>query len=261
MLAGSADSPGMFVFAFVLINVVLIGLFGGIVWYLVALNKRQSRQRAGAGSPTTISRLSVRPTEPVAVVGRAEPGPRGPLTSPVTKTPCVWYRVELFQTSADLTTLISPTGASARKKVREVVSDATFVLTDGTGTVQVGPDDVAPDPDWQRDKRRTGRRPKPGELFFRTDSGVLTDGYEQREYAIPVDASLTLIGRLSAVDGRLARTEGLDPFVVSRRSPAQTAAASNQGARKVMRMARTLGIIGVLGLVFGNGLMVYAMTV
>jgi hypothetical protein len=257
----SSSSAATYSFAFVLINVVMIGLFGGIIWYLVAVDRKAARQRAGAGRPTTISRLTEHSSEPSAVVGQTQAGGSGPLTSPVTKTPCVWYRVELYQRSADVTALISASPSSTKKKVRELVSEATFQVVDGTGSVVVGPYDIAPEPDWLKDTRRTGRKPKPGELFLHADNGLLTDGYEQREYVIPVDAPVTVIGALAVDGGRLIRRPDGPEFVISRKSPEQAAAAAARGGRTIRRTVWALGVIGVLGLIFGNGLMVYAMNV
>jgi hypothetical protein len=259
-LASSAPATaGTLAVGFVVINVAVIGLFGGILWYLIALDRRSGRQRAGASNPTTISRLPDGGVVPAALVGVAGAGSRGVLTSPVTKTPCVWYRVELYQRSADVTALISSSARSTVKKVRELVSEGTVRVVDETGAVQVGPGDIAPDPEWLADARKTGRRPKPGELFLHADNGVLTDGYEQREYVIPVDARVTVIGGLSRHGDRLVRGADVPEFVVSRKSPEQAAAASARGGRTMRRTVWALGVVGVVGLVFGNGLMVYAM--
>ncbi len=261
-LASSAPAtPGTLAVGFVVVNVAVIGLFGGILWYLVALDRRSGRQRAGASNPTTISRLLDGRVVPAALVGVAEVGSRGVLSSPVTKTPCVWYRVELYQRSADVTALISASAGSTVKKVRELVSDGTVRIVDDTGAVLVGAGDIAPDPEWLADTRRTGRRPKPGELFLRADNGVLTDGYEQREYVIPVDARVTVIGGLSRRGDRLVRGAEVPEFVVSRKSPEQAAAASARGGRTIRRTVWALGVVGVLSLVFGNGLMIYAVSV
>lgn len=87
-------------------------------------------ERRIAGTPTSRIRSAAQGIVQVEGKTRLLPGP--PIYSPLTLTPCVWYRFTIEKRGGN--------GNRKRRLVESGVSDDLFALTDGSGTVVVDPD-------------------------------------------------------------------------------------------------------------------------
>ncbi|MFC3994286.1 hypothetical protein ACFOVU_00045 [Nocardiopsis sediminis] len=81
---------------------------------------------AGAGQGTAV------------ITGRAAPDTAGPLRSPLTRRPCVWWALE--------TSLVPGPRAATLLTRRSAASAATFRLTGATGSIRVHPAGLRPHP-------------------------------------------------------------------------------------------------------------------
>jgi hypothetical protein len=86
-------------------------------------------RRARAVGDTPTSRIASAPQGYVELAGKARPFPGDRMISPVSRIHCVWYHFIIHEKNGD-----------NWKKVKEEVSDDSFLIDDGTGEAVVDPD-------------------------------------------------------------------------------------------------------------------------
>ncbi len=126
-----SSSPGVLIATLLVVNLIVVGTFGGAWWLL-----RPIRPRFPAAEPTTISRLTSPPPVPVAITGVVAAGRDGPVTSPLSRESCAWYRLNSFRRRESLDTSVR------YEKVSELISDGDVVISDGTGSATLSMADV-----------------------------------------------------------------------------------------------------------------------
>lgn len=103
----------------------IAGIFGA-----TAAHRRRLSRRLRRAVPVTCRELAAMDQAPrlVVVTGRVQPGPTGQLTSPVTSSPCLWWRVDETHTYRQEARTYTTSAVSHR-------AEATVELYDDTGSV------------------------------------------------------------------------------------------------------------------------------
>jgi hypothetical protein len=183
------------------------------------------------------------------VVGQAQPGPDGPLTAPLSETPCVYFHMEVRRRYRD-----------SRSEQTEVVSDyrsaPLFRLVDATGSVLVNPVGAAVDAELvvnrfepeQFEGTAANVVAAVGSLM-----GVGTTGYEKREWVLRPGTRLYVLGEATdlGTEVLVGQPGDEDAFTISRRSQA----ALVTGARRTQRVNMWGGLLAA---VVGVTLLVYS---
>jgi len=105
------------------------GIFGATAARRLRLSRRLRR-----AVPLTCRELAAMDQAPslVVVTGRVQPGPTGPLTSPVTTSPCLWWRVDETHTYRQEARTYTTNAVTHRAQVTvELYDDTGAVLLDG----------------------------------------------------------------------------------------------------------------------------------
>ncbi|MGS0687846.1 hypothetical protein ACVBEQ_22255 [Nakamurella sp. GG22] len=228
------SSPAVLIATLLVVNLVIVGTFGGVWWLLCSI-----RPRFPAATPTTISRLTSPPPVPVAVTGVVAAGPDGPVTSPLSRESCAWYRLNSFRRRESL-------DSSVRyEKVSELISDGDVVISDGTGSATLSMGDVEHYGGWLVQSTSTPRRPAGTGVLDRAGTALLSRGLRQDEYVIPIGATVTVIGRLVLDRGRLRPADGTHPLAATPQSLQQFQAGQQEISRRSRQTARLMLVLAV----------------
>jgi hypothetical protein len=153
----------------------------------------------------------------VAVTGKAEAGPGGPLTSAVNALPCVWHR-HTVRHRATVQLAVGRSRQSLRSRlVADETSRDTLVLSGSAARIPLQPHGFRvdrPAPAGARQLPGMASRPFP-------DAAVLMspDRYDHREWVIHIGTPLYVLAEVVALpDGITLRRPGGGPYVVSTRS-------------------------------------------
>ncbi|MQA98036.1 MAG: hypothetical protein GEV11_26765 [Streptosporangiales bacterium] len=158
------------------------------------------------------------------VVGTTQPGGQGPLTSPFTKTPCVWFEVEVTRhyrtTTRDSKGRTRTTSRSER--IEHFRTQHAFGVHDPTGAIVVIPAEAHVDHPHQTLSRRMGEGA--GQAFYHQVTGrhlrggFRTYAYSFRETVIPPGRPLYALGQAHAQGGGLElRPPAEGPHLISLR--------------------------------------------
>ncbi len=213
------SSPATVIATLLVVNLVIVGTFGGLWWYL-----RSIRPRFPAATPTTISRLTSASPPPAAITGVVAAGPDGPVTSPLSRENCAWYRLNSFRRRESLDTSVR------YEKVSELISDSDIVISDGTGSATLSMGDVEHYGGWLVQSTSTPRRPAGTGILDRTATALLSRSLRQDEYVIPIGATVTVIGRLVLDGGRLRPADGSHRLAATPQSLQQFQAGQRRSA-------------------------------
>jgi hypothetical protein len=240
------SSPAALIATLLVVDLVIVAIFGGVWWLL-----RSIRPRFPLATPTTISRLTSSPA-PVAVTGAVAAGPGGPVTSPLSRESCAWYRLNSFRRRESI-------DSSVRyEKVSELISDGDIVITDGTGSATLSMGDVEHYGGWLVRSTSTPRPPAGTGLLDRAGTALLSRGLRQDEYVIPVGAALTVIGHLVLDAGRLRPADGTPPLAATPQSLQQFRAGQQEIGRRCRQTARLMLVLAVATTALLDGIAVWA---
>ena len=184
-----------------------------------------------------------------------------PLTSPMSNTPCVWFRATVTAQIEELRTSTDSEGRRTQRWERDdrVVSDlsqgTTFELCAGDGAVAVSCDGAKLDhPLASVDRFEPyGGGDVVGNTLERLSLGAMTSfmggqqrvlGYRHVEHVVPVDSQVFVHGGIDDAAGRLQfRAADGRPLLISTRSEEQLVA----GAEKAAGWQRIGAICGAVG--------------
>lgn len=153
----------------------------------------------------------------VAVTGRAEAGPTGPLTSAVNALPCVWHRHVVRHRA----TVRLGDGRSRQSLRSRLVADETsrdaLVLSGPTARIPLQPQGFQvdrPTPAGARQLPGMASRPFPD-----ADALMSPDRYDHREWVIHTGTPLYVLAEaVTLPEGIVLRRPGRGPSLVSTRS-------------------------------------------
>lgn len=241
---------------------IIYGLI--IVPVRARLSSGKARRAAEAGA-TPADQVTWRaresPGSVVSVAGTAGPGPDGPLESPISRRPCVWYRVVEIERRVHRRLGDDEHRRSEIREhvVRDEASAQPFTVTDEHGEVTVRPrsmeirdlapvvdrrDDATPDPE---NMKRVGVGRFGVDLNTSDVRGVIT-----REWLIEDGQPVTVRG--AAVDGERGGEIGLLPqggFVISPGSLDDVAESEHRGAKKAILTGLLIAGVGAVLLLTG----------
>ena len=201
------------------------------------------------------------------VGGRAQPGPSGPLTAPMSGQQCVWYRA--ITTHRSWKMVETGTGQNRRRERREnsqVVSDeqseAPLIVDDGTGQVLVDPrgaDIDHPEESFDRFEPDTGDEHGGGTKFEAfgisitsgPDGGSL--GFQRQETIIRPGRELYVLGEARDSSGtlELGKPQEGGRFVISGRTEEELTKSAARGASIAGPVGAVAGIAGIVLIVIG----------
>ena len=164
----------------------------------------------------------------VEVTGAATPGPGGPLTAPLSGTPCVWYRTKVTRSYRKW----ERDGDGNRREVNgtnvvyERQSAEPFVITDVSGQVPVHPADGRPD---GAERVLDDREYAPGPLARKAKAAGArglgagpgtTKGHRYEEWVIRPGTNLYVLGavRAGGTEQVAIRKPLNSPFIISTRN-------------------------------------------
>jgi len=153
----------------------------------------------------------------VAVTGKAEAGPGGPLTSAVNALPCVWHR----HTVRHRATVQLADGRSRQSLRSRLVADETsrdtLLLSGPTARIPLQPQGFRIDrPSVAGARQLPGMASRP---FPDAVALMSPDRYDHREWVIHTGTPLYVLAEVVALpDGITLRRPGRGPYVVSTRT-------------------------------------------
>lgn len=191
----------------------------------------------------------------VEVEGAATPGPGGPLTAPLSGTPCVWYRTKVtrsyrkWETDSDGNRK-EVTGTNV---VYERHSDEPFGITDVSGRVPLEAGDTHPDgAERVLDRRENAPGPLAGRAKEAGAHGLgkgpgRTEGHRYEEWVIRPGTNLYVLGAVrgsaGGADGIAIRKPRNSPFIISTRSEREL----RQALRTRSLVGYALGAVTLIG--------------
>jgi E3 Ubiquitin ligase len=189
--------------------------------------------------------------QPVEVSGTAESGPDGPLTSELSKTPCVWQRHQVTRRYRHYETDSkgNRTATTREEVVVENTSEDPFLLRDGVGTIPVIPTRVI---DGAKKSVSEFREPTThddgatvsfGPIEIDLGGGDNTLGYEYEEWILKPGTKVFVHGEATDAGGELVIAEpaGKAKLVISTKSETQLLDAAEKEATG-LRIATLVGL-------------------
>lgn len=169
----------------------------------------------------------------VEVEGAATPGPAGPLSSPLSGTPCVWHRTTITRSYRKW-----ETDSEGRRRqvtgtnvVHDRCSTEPFTIVDVSGQVALYPEDRRPD---GAERVLSEREHGPGRLAARAaaigarglGSGPgTTQGHQYEEWVVRPGTNLYVLGAVRGPGDVAIRKPRNSPFIISTRSEQQLSAS------------------------------------
>lgn len=194
--AARTDPDGFWLVCALLAAAVLAGGWLGF--------RRLRHARLIEDTPTQRVRSAAQGYVELEGVARTMPGPD--ILSPLTRTPCVWWRYAIEQRRGS--------GKNARwHRLEGGSSDDLFLLDDGTGACVVDPDGAQVFPDIRRQWRGATRRPLRIPSANRGWLGHLGIGfgaYRYSEQLVSLEAPLHALGAFGTVRAARAADEQAD---------------------------------------------------
>ena len=260
-------------------------LGGGIILLVVAAGafflarSQRARQRAFAGTERSgcgdLAQLAQSVSAEVGagsfrqaceIGGKAQPGPGGPLTAPISGQPCVWYRATVTHRSwRNVKTGSGEHRRTERREENDVVSDemsqAPLLVDDGSGQVLVDPrgaDVDHPEVSFDRFEPHTGGEQGGTEISafgitVRTGSDGGTLGFHRREQIIRPGRVLYVLGEVRDASGtlELGKPSEKGRFVISSRTEEELTSSAGKTATIAQTVAAVAGVAGVALIVIG----------
>jgi E3 Ubiquitin ligase len=261
-------------------------LVGGIVLLVVAAGaflfarSQRARQRSFAGTERTgcgdLAQLAQSVSAEAGqgsfrqiceVSGKAQPGPSGPLTAPISGQPCVWYRATITHRSwRNVQTGSGEHRRTERREENDVVSDeisqSPLLVDDSTGQVLVDPREAdidGPEESFDRFEPHTGDEHGGTEISafgitVRTGSDGGTLGFHRREQVIRPGRVLYVLGEARDASGtlELGKPSEKGRFLISSRSEEELTASAGKTASIAQTVAAVPGVAGVALIVVGT---------
>lgn len=187
----------------------------------------------------------------VEVVGTAEPGPDGPLTSELSHTECVWHRHQITRRYRHHET--DSQGKRTTRTREEVVAQNTserpFLLRDPAGTISVLPSRPIDGATKTLSEFReptthdTATTVRMGPLEIDLGGGDNTLGFEYEEWVLTPGTKVFVHGEATDAGGELAIVEpaGKAKLVISTKSETQLLETAEKEAAG-LRMATFVGL-------------------
>lgn len=278
--AYSQDMAGLAVGAFVVAAVAaLVGVLAGGRGGARSGDRAQAAQgRAGAVMLLNVADLATGPRRGrVNLRGRVEPGPGGPLTAPLSGTPCVWWSTRVVEHWRELDRAFlrdldgdgkldrSEAEAAQRERSRteRATSNLPFTLRDATGAVLV--ETVALDPDGlhvsvrdQIGSERQGYFPDDTIPIERAGYGVgmaagrSSSRYERLETVLVVGQVVSVSGELTQQGDGSLRISGRRVLVTTRQLADVLGGGMGAGSLSWL-VAALATVIGVVALTLPAG--------
>jgi hypothetical protein len=194
------------------------------------------------------------------VVGQAAPGDGGLLAAPHSGSEAVWHRSSVTHRYWEIEETRNDRGETSRSRVEkestvsDLVSEAPFLVSDGSGEVLVAPDGAnvdAPERVVDRFDPQT-EAPSSGFLvnLFRSDPDGGTLGFRYQEWIIRPGARLYVHGVVSDATGRPSFAKD-GRFIISSRSEEEIVGQAESVARWTTIAGGVLAVAGVVLLVAG----------
>ena len=198
--------------------------------------------------------------------GKAQPGPSGPLTAPISGQPCVWYRATVTHRSwRNVTTGSGDTRRTERREENDVVSDeisqSPLAIDDGSGQVIVDPREAdidEPEVSFDRFEPHTGDEHGGTEISafgitVRTGSDGGTLGFHRREQIIRPGRALYVLGEARDASGALEVGKPAEKgrFLISGRSEEELTSSAGRTASIAQAVAAVAAVAGVALVVIG----------
>jgi hypothetical protein len=233
------------------IILIVVGL-GLIAWAAYLTHRR----RVMAATPTIgagdVAAVADRDREVrVEVEGAADPGPAGPLTAPLSGTPCVWHRTVITRSYRKWET--DDEGKRREVTGTNVVHDRhstePFTIVDVSGQVPVYAGDLRPDgAERVLSEREHGRGPFAGRAKSIGASGLgsgpgTTESHLFEEWVIRPGTNLYVLGAVRGSEGVAIRKPRSSPFIISTRGEEHL--SSSMRTQSIVGYA--LGAIAVIG--------------
>lgn len=191
----------------------------------------------------------------VEVAGAATPGPRGPLTAPLSGTPCVWYRTRITRSYRkwERDSNGNRREVTGTNTVYERQSSDPFVISDVSGQVPLHPADGRPD---GAERVLSEREYAPGPMARKAkgagardlDAGPGRTRYHRyEEWVIRPGTNLYVLGAVrgsaGGADGIAIRKPRNSPFIISTRSEREL----RQALRTRSLVGYALGAVTLIG--------------
>ncbi len=234
-------------------RIILIAVGVGLILWAVYQTHRRRMMAAtptiGAGDVASVAEgdREVR----VEVEGAAAPGPGGPLTAPLSGTPCVWHRTVITRSYQKWET--DNEGKRRQVNGTNVVhsrhSAEAFTIVDVSGQVPLHPGDLRPDgAERVLSERENARGPLAQRALSIGAHGLgtgpgSTQGHLYEEWVIRPGTNLYVLGAVRGSEGIAIRKPHDSPFIISTRSEQQL--SSSMLTKSVIGYA--LGAIAVIG--------------
>lgn len=213
------------------------------------------RRRVMAATPTIgagdVAAVADRDREVrVEVAGSAVPGPGGPLTAPLSGTPCVWYRTaivrsyETWEEDDGERRLVTRTNV-----IHDQHSTEPFLISDVSGRVPLYPGDQRPDGAERvlnQEEFALGplaQRAGAAGVYGLGSGPGMTKGHRYEEWVIRTGTNLYVLGAVRASEGIAIRKPRSSPFIISTRSEEEL----DRSMRVKSIVGFTLGTIVLIG--------------